>query len=571
MPNKYARGTGNSLAYPSLDPYANSSSARRARRASAHGRTEAQIAAVVREAELRNAQQPAARAPPEVLSDAFAYLPFSDLLNACHVCRYWRSVAVGCPSLWTDIRIRVISDGSSIDSANHALRLSLDRTAGSPLHISLAIGTTSSRHRSARTDSAVLFNLAPLAENSEKLRAINIDLAQSSIITGWNFVFDGPLSRLQYLTLRFAQSDPCADFARNPSFFACELPALQSLDLSGAFEFPLHPWDRMPSLRSLTLRRTSARVDLEMVSMRIVRACLLLESLAIYSGQGYRFPERVMQASRAHPALSSICLRGNIPGTVPLAVALDALGFTNMANIATHRPQTWAGAPISLLGILQGFDPVELQLLLPPRAGDNSAPGSQVVAWFVDGRGRTRAEIVPANPWRVRHSAVRSVARLTIDEALLDPRLNPLGLYLHSAQHLTIRLAHCPGARIRGVRPVRFQTAVYRGPDASPLWSCPALQSLELALAAVPGNARPLMLCNDICVFLGSTLRAPALAELVLCGFALLERAGDGQYERLLRCVSSVRAPDAPEPLAADRAWAAWKIGDDRSLPCARP
>ncbi|EJD39669.1 hypothetical protein AURDEDRAFT_171303 [Auricularia subglabra TFB-10046 SS5] len=105
---------------------------------------------------------------------------------------------------------------------------------------------------------------------------------------------------------------------------------------------------------------------------------------------------------------------------------------------------------------------------------------------------------------------------------------------------------------------------VPRGPDASPLWNGPVLRCLELTLAPAPGQ---LVLCDNISAFLASTLRAPAVAELVLRGVALMERPGNGAYEWLLRCVSRVRALDAPEPLGADRAWSGCKIDKDRSRP----
>ncbi|KAJ6607511.1 hypothetical protein B0H10DRAFT_551566 [Mycena sp. CBHHK59/15] len=53
----------------------------------------------------RNALSPVSRLPPEMLSRIFLFCSDSDSLKwikeVSHICRHWRSVALGCPNLWS--------------------------------------------------------------------------------------------------------------------------------------------------------------------------------------------------------------------------------------------------------------------------------------------------------------------------------------------------------------------------------------------------------------------------------------------------------------------------------------
>ncbi|KAI0040251.1 hypothetical protein FA95DRAFT_1472499, partial [Auriscalpium vulgare] len=64
----------------------------------------------------RNAYLPVSRLPPEMLAKIFQFLVLLDLewtreglgwIAVTHVCASWRAIALGCPSLWTNLTFRL--------------------------------------------------------------------------------------------------------------------------------------------------------------------------------------------------------------------------------------------------------------------------------------------------------------------------------------------------------------------------------------------------------------------------------------------------------------------------------
>jgi F-box-like len=92
--------------------------------------------------------------PPEILGTIFQYcitdkiliLPqgLGDLLHLCHICSYWRRVALGTPTLWNRISVEIGSRGEhSFDILDVATTLLSRSGVSTPLSITLAVYTDS--------------------------------------------------------------------------------------------------------------------------------------------------------------------------------------------------------------------------------------------------------------------------------------------------------------------------------------------------------------------------------------------------------------------------------------------
>jgi len=80
--------------------------------------------------------------PTELLVEIFRRARADSLYDACkeqhyypvalsHVCRHWRTVAIGAPTLWTDIRV----PGDHTENTKEAARIYLERSKGCPIFL----------------------------------------------------------------------------------------------------------------------------------------------------------------------------------------------------------------------------------------------------------------------------------------------------------------------------------------------------------------------------------------------------------------------------------------------------
>jgi hypothetical protein len=89
---------------------------------------------------------PARRVLPEILSEIFLWCLGHDLLKSAKsvpvvlgkVCRYWRSVAISTPNLWSSLDLNI--HGKNVQSSSWLLNTALSRSGACPLTIILGMG-----------------------------------------------------------------------------------------------------------------------------------------------------------------------------------------------------------------------------------------------------------------------------------------------------------------------------------------------------------------------------------------------------------------------------------------------
>ncbi|EJD50817.1 hypothetical protein AURDEDRAFT_182180 [Auricularia subglabra TFB-10046 SS5] len=77
-------------------------------------------------AHSHNGHVPINSLPPELLGGVFQWLPFGDLITATHVCKHWRSVALGDGSLWSVIRTNSLVHLQTMLQRSQAALLSVE-------------------------------------------------------------------------------------------------------------------------------------------------------------------------------------------------------------------------------------------------------------------------------------------------------------------------------------------------------------------------------------------------------------------------------------------------------------
>ncbi|EJD39763.1 hypothetical protein AURDEDRAFT_187255 [Auricularia subglabra TFB-10046 SS5] len=75
------------------------------------------------------------RLPDELLARCFTCLPLKYRMDASHVSRHWRAVALGFPAVWADIDV----DGFQRQHRNEVVRMALARTGNHPVSIENSI------------------------------------------------------------------------------------------------------------------------------------------------------------------------------------------------------------------------------------------------------------------------------------------------------------------------------------------------------------------------------------------------------------------------------------------------
>ncbi|EJD39674.1 hypothetical protein AURDEDRAFT_171308 [Auricularia subglabra TFB-10046 SS5] len=404
--------------------------------------------------EARNAQQWENRMPPEILTTIFMNVDFADCVIASHVCRLWRAIALSSPVLWADIH--VLADDAL---ANLLLQTLLERTGAVPINYTLKAKPhhRSSSRRLVRTHYTSPIHLAPLVRRSGQLRSLHIDLNHERLVEGWDDLLCH-LPRLRHMSLCFGSG---VDLKRAVSRFPPTLPLLQTLDIWGDFDMPEQPWPKLPSLKCLTICKTSSDLlDITAVSSFVLPACWVLEYITLFSISGFAVFSRPSPDYPPCPA-SSLVLRGS-PFNTSLTYGdlISTLRCEGVPHIALQRNRWAVGLPPVSSWTAASFEAVELCLYRPPRTVfgyDDNAP-----------------RVFLADP------SSASITRLTLDECDFHPDEFPqTSALLPSLASLTIRLVETSNYSRRLFVPkggLLRLTERYRGE-----WCCAALQHLALA------------------------------------------------------------------------------------------
>ena len=179
---------------------------------------------------VKNATLPVSRFPPEILLGVLEYRTNEqDLVAATHVCRYWRSILISTPSLWTCFQFHSRYD------LDRTLTY-LERSKSAPINVSVNPGV-------------------PQGPEVLKCLAPHITRTRSLIIQGSHgihvasFFFCNPTPSLQHLELMSSESS-----VRLPeNFLSQQAPLLRSVNFNGicpTFESPFP----LPNLTEFYLR-----------------------------------------------------------------------------------------------------------------------------------------------------------------------------------------------------------------------------------------------------------------------------------------------------------------------------
>ncbi|KAI0055613.1 hypothetical protein BV25DRAFT_1736719 [Artomyces pyxidatus] len=223
----------------------------------------------------RNALSPIGRLPPEILVRIFSFdttpddgSPTYHLMRITHICRRWRSVAIGCPTLWGCINLAV---------DRRWAKVMLARAKAAPLSLLVQ----RSQDKMTEDDVALVVQHFPHIRNLHLLNRLSDDAALISKLHQ-KLTAPGPLLESFWLGIRDADHEEWLTLPQNIfdghaprlrrlrvnnfSYFPWQSPVLSCLvDLSISLDSsPLpsqsHPLDkildaleRMPALRSLLL------------------------------------------------------------------------------------------------------------------------------------------------------------------------------------------------------------------------------------------------------------------------------------------------------------------------------
>ncbi|KAG8899629.1 hypothetical protein FRB99_006525 [Tulasnella sp. 403] len=176
--------------------------------------------------------------PQEILSSIFEHAYHRDgscMHSAGRVSKLWREVALGTPTLWSDIHVSSPSDPERT-------RMQLARAGATPLHIDFSDDSL--------TRGACMEFLSLLSTKSERWTSFRIMRFDAKALLA-SPLFPSVLPRLRHLDIRGANSSLPAGHLQFPK----SLPALESLYVSGVSV----EWEgvRLPSLEKLELKEAS--------------------------------------------------------------------------------------------------------------------------------------------------------------------------------------------------------------------------------------------------------------------------------------------------------------------------
>ncbi|EJD39679.1 hypothetical protein AURDEDRAFT_128150 [Auricularia subglabra TFB-10046 SS5] len=339
-----------------------------------------------------------------------------------------------------------------------------------------------------------------------------------------------------------------------------------TLDILGDFDIPEQPWPKLPSLKRLTMRKTSSYpLDIAAVSSFVLPVCLVLETITLVSISGFALSSSPSPDCPPCSA-SSLVLRGSPCNTsLTYGDLISTLRCEGVPHIALQRNRWAVGLPPVSSWTASSFEAVELYLYRPPPIafGYDDEP----VARFEDINGRSRTCMLSQRPCAfLADPRAASITRLTLDECDLNPDEFPqTSALLPSLASLTIRLVEGSYYSHRLFVPVDAEGGLLRLTQrCQGEWCCASLQNLELAYAQSSRSAR--VTCGEL-AYLLDRLCAPAAVHLRLQNLAIHDSPSSPEHELLRRRVSQLTLDPVYRPHAAERDWELWGIADDRNLP----
>ncbi|KZW03664.1 hypothetical protein EXIGLDRAFT_828507 [Exidia glandulosa HHB12029] len=125
---------------------------------------------------------PASRLPVELLCLAWSHLSFEDRLAVSHVSTTWRSIAVSCPALWTDIRVwSRCTDGSGLNAVDNAAAAAQCFSRSKALPCSVIVWL----HGEITNPLFRSVMLYLFATNSGRVQHIEVNAACARILDSW--------------------------------------------------------------------------------------------------------------------------------------------------------------------------------------------------------------------------------------------------------------------------------------------------------------------------------------------------------------------------------------------------
>lgn len=220
--------------------------------------------------EVRNLTVPISRLPPEILVAIFKYHcpdresppnplsghppPFSDASHVkpwfqrmTHVCRHWRNIALGTPSLWNSI---IFGSHDLLDETSLPYT-SLRRAYNGPLNVTIHPGTG--------TEITHVYNhIVPVFERLGQLHIRRIPLAAPNT---WAASLDD-VSAPHLETLRIRALSPRSTMERRifpglPRLLGGNVPSLKNLDVCGYTDMTANTFRNLTTLRLMYQSYTS--------------------------------------------------------------------------------------------------------------------------------------------------------------------------------------------------------------------------------------------------------------------------------------------------------------------------
>ncbi|EJD35045.1 hypothetical protein AURDEDRAFT_130833 [Auricularia subglabra TFB-10046 SS5] len=511
--------------------------------------------------------------PPEMLANVFSYLDHEGAFAASHTCRFWRAVALSCPSLWADICVRLQADGSNVARADAAVRALLARAGTAPVSFRLSVPGWRAG-LSVPPGPADSMDIGGLLANVGQLRQLHLDLVDASFLSGWDDLVSNPPSRLHELSLRFSWNSYFR--VRNGPLFARSMPFLRVLDVSGDFHIDDHTWPLLPALERLSLR-FSDEMDLPAIGTHVLTACPALKALLLV-GLGAQVIGHYLQNTevprKLRRSISSLVIRMRLTGVARLSLLLRNLKYDHANHVVLHDTTKSRQRPV--LPYLVHFCPTELTMYRPREheLGERSNPNHYPVARFRNSSGESRTFIVCQQPGILLFDpACRSITRLMLDESDIHLASLPADLpLLRTLECLTIRVLEGRTLPTSIFLPADEQGALHLRAGHDPgTWHCCAL--VHLALVYVPreaervvgGSPATFITCHSVLALL-DLVGAPPTVDLSLQHVDLLPSPNDEHYSILMDRVSRLDVHCGYEPLDIEVEWPSWRLSEDEEL-----
>ena len=296
---------------------------------------------------LVNSLSIALRIPPEMLGIISSYLTEEDLFSASRACRYWRSVLISSPSLWTRVSCRRVPQTIT----------SLERCGTLPIQLLLDPGFSDEALDYLLLHENKIVSLTVNHECDEVPRARQLLMSCKPHLEQLHIY---ALKKWQWETLGRAMDGVLQGLSSLRKLFISRYPLL--MDQLAA-----------PNLVHLALERTSYRPSVTII-LDMLRQCPLLETLFLLSYSSFS-----SGPARSHSPVRLPHLRSIEVGVDELRSGLithldfpksTAAGFRNM-----YLAHVWGNIPPAIMAAIQhvltNIDIYRITLAIPPHTLGN--------------------------------------------------------------------------------------------------------------------------------------------------------------------------------------------------------